>query len=116
MKTQLKRIRKYRKITQQQMADMLGVKVRRYMSWERNETEISAEYLVACADILECSCDELVGLPINNVYSDPREAELHRVYQKLDDPARDVVLDVARGQLAMGRNEKRNATSRSMTA
>ncbi len=84
MNNNLKSIRKSRKLSQQDMADKLGVKVSRYGSWERNERMPSLEQAFACAVILDCSIDALVGHDVPATFTDPREAELHRVWCGLD--------------------------------
>ena len=57
----LKYFRKLRKKTQQQMADLLGVKLRTYQSYELDEREPSIKALVALADALDVPLDYLLG-------------------------------------------------------
>lgn len=62
MNLQLKQIRKMRGLSQEDMADRLGVKVSRYGTWERGERMMSVEQAFNCAIILECTLDEIAGL------------------------------------------------------
>lgn len=57
----LKQIRESQKISQQEMADRLGVKVRTYGSWEREEAPISFPVVTQCAEILGCTTDDIAG-------------------------------------------------------
>lgn len=84
MQVRLKEIRRQRGLSQQDMAERLGIKTSRYGSWERGERMLNAAQLVACARVLDCSCDEILGMEIQTEFSDPREAELHRVWRGLD--------------------------------
>lgn len=59
MKLKLKEIRKSRKFSQQDMANMLNIKVRTYASWERQENNLSLENAIKIADILDISLDKL---------------------------------------------------------
>ena len=62
MKTQLKRLRKTAGIkSQKEMAARLGVLERTYASWERGEVSMSFPQAIDCANILECSLDDLAG-------------------------------------------------------
>ena len=111
MKNNLKQIRKSRKLTQQQMADTLGVKINRYRSWERGVVEISGVYLLKCADILDCSLDDIAGHEAKSRYRDRGEEELHRIWAMLDNRGRTCVLEMARGQLALGRTSEMSKVS-----
>jgi DNA-binding XRE family transcriptional regulator len=95
MALRLGEIRKRAGIDQQSMADAVGVKKRTYGSWERGEVKMNIAQLVKCARILDCSTDEILGLPINQSFSDPHEAELHRVWQGLDRERQDRLLATA---------------------
>lgn len=84
MELRLGTLRKRAGLSQKEMADAVGVKVRTYGSWEREEVTMSVSQLVDCARVLDCSTDEILGMPIRTAFSDPREAEIHRVWQGLD--------------------------------
>lgn len=95
MGIQLAAIRKRIGISQQEMADRLGVKKRTYGSWEREEVTFNASQLVDCARVLDCSTDEIMGHEVPTEFSDPREAELHRVWRGLDVERQDRLLATA---------------------
>lgn len=56
---------------------------------------MNAEQLFTCAVALDCSIDEIVGHDVPTEFSDPREAELHRVWRGLDVERQDRLLGVA---------------------
>ena len=59
----IKEIRKLRNLTQQELADKIGVQRQALTNWERktNNTLPSLENLVILCEVLECSLDYLVG-------------------------------------------------------
>ena len=103
MDLKLKAIRELRGLTQQEMADRVGVKIRTYGTWERGERTLNAQQLVDCACALDCSTDELLGLDIRASFADPREAELHRIYHGLSRQGRNLVLRSAQAEYALER-------------
>ena len=62
MEIHLQEIRKRRKLSQGDVADALGVKVRTYGSWERGEAMLSLKQAYDCAIVLGCTIDEIAGL------------------------------------------------------
>lgn len=96
MKLNLASIRNRAGLSQQNMADALGIKKRTYGSWERGEVTFNAAQLVECARILDCSTDEILGHEVPAHFSDPREAELHRVWRGLNVERQDRLLAEAR--------------------
>lgn len=95
MKNRLKAIRKAQGLTQQDIADAIGEKIATYRTWERGTTNFNIRQLVDCARVLDCSTDEILGMPIRTTFSDPREAELHRVWRGLDIERQDRLLATA---------------------
>ena len=95
MNNRLKELRKSRKLTQQDVADAIGERVATYRTWERGTTNFNIVQLVDCARVLDCSTDEILGMPIQTDFSDPREAELHRVWRGLDVERQDRLLATA---------------------
>ena len=57
----LKLLRRERKVPQQQLADLMGVKIRGYQYYERETTEPTIAALIAVADFYDVSIDYLVG-------------------------------------------------------
>lgn len=61
MDLQIKAIRTRRKMRQEDVADALGMPVRRYGSYERGERKLSLRDAALIADVLDCTLDELAG-------------------------------------------------------
>ena len=57
----IKEMRERTGMTQQQVADYLGIKKPRYGDWERETREINLRDAIRLADLFECSLDELAG-------------------------------------------------------
>lgn len=57
----LRKSRKSKRLTQQQIADEIGVNRSSYSNWEKGKRESSFENLVKLADLLEVSLDWLFG-------------------------------------------------------
>ena len=57
----LREFRKSKKITQQELADRLGIKRNTYSDWENGKTEPTFEILVKLADLFDVSLDWLFG-------------------------------------------------------
>lgn len=96
METQLRKYRRNEGLTQQQMADRLGVKKRTYGSWERDEAEMSFPWACACADILNCTLDELAGRKPTREYTDPRQEQLNGCYESLNDESKTDVANMVK--------------------
>ena len=96
METNLKSIRKSRGMTQRQLAESIGEKVATYGTWERGTSTPNIEQLVRCAQVLDCSTDEILGMEIKTTFADQREAELHRIWRGLDRERQDRLIDDAR--------------------
>ena len=59
----LKDIRKEKGLTQEELANAVGVSTRVLGAWERCDTEFPFNYAVEIADMLGCSLEELAGRP-----------------------------------------------------
>ena len=97
MKLNLKGVRRDAGVTQQQLADALGVSLATVGNWERGVTYPDAEQVWRCAEVLGCTPNDIFG------WTDPGDAprdsqrdELDQIWPKLGDGARGTVLDVAR--------------------
>lgn len=62
MDNKLKELRKKKKLTQQDMADLIGVSLVQYFKYEKGVTDITTSTLVKLAQILDCSVDDILGL------------------------------------------------------
>lgn len=60
-KTQLKKIRQARGLTQTQLAYDLGVSKATYSSWESGRIELGANRIVALAERLYCTPNDILG-------------------------------------------------------
>lgn len=58
---QLKRIRRERGMKQQDVASALGVSVKVYGGWERQDTEFPVSAAIEVAELFGCTLDELAG-------------------------------------------------------
>lgn len=96
MRNNLKTLRKRMGLTQDQLAEAIGEKTATYGTWERGTTEFNVVQLLRCAEVLDCSCDAILGHEVGERYTDPMERALHMTWEKLDDHDRQMVLDVAR--------------------
>lgn len=62
----LYKIRKERKKTQKQIADLLGIATQNYWRYEQGDADISADYLIKLADYYNVSVDYLLGYEVGN--------------------------------------------------
>ena len=99
MELQLKKLRMRAGLNQREMAQKLGVDWRTYGSWERGERMINLSQACQCADILDCTVDEIAGRdtpPRGPSFSDPWQRELNECYEAASDQGRGTIVDVAR--------------------
>lgn len=66
MELQLKQIRKAQKITQKQMAELLGVDLKTVGNWELGKTAIKLEDAVSICRALHCTPNDLCGWYIDH--------------------------------------------------
>jgi len=72
---QLKALRKERKLTQRELAEILGLKLRSYQQYEYRETTPSYEGLIRIADFFGVSLDYLIGREWKTPEVQPEEAD-----------------------------------------
>lgn len=99
----LKQIRKAGDYTQQQVADGVGVKVATYRTWENGKRMPSFAQVIACAEFLGCTTDEIAGRPIDHECLKPYERELIECYRSSTPERQDRLLDSARDSAAMSK-------------
>lgn len=94
MHLKMKQIRVGLGLGQKDVAEKLGMPVRRYGSYERGERTLSLEDAARIADVFDCSLDELAGRDWHQAsdYADPRQAELNRCWELLDPERQDRIL------------------------
>ena len=99
MKFMLKKLRSDAGLSQQEMADKLGIPSRTYGAWEREESVINIRQAAAICNVLGCTPNNLVGWPMDGLTHD--ESDLVKSYKACDTPTRASVLMVAKnGALA----------------
>lgn len=94
MGLQLKAMRRARKMTQEELASMIGQTARVVGSWERGESALPIDDAARIADVFDCSLDELAGRDWHpsSDYTDPRQAELNRCWESLDPERQDRII------------------------
>lgn len=90
----IKQMRERAKMTQPEVAKILGVRVGRYGDWERETREINLREAIKLADIFHCTLDELAGIAKPALSED--ENVIVAAYRATDDGNRERLLDVAR--------------------
>jgi len=63
----LRKIRNKKNISQQQIADFLGVERRTYVSWEAGEADIKSSFIPKLAEILQVEINDLFKDKTSNV-------------------------------------------------
>ena len=57
----IKRLRKAKNVTQEQIAEVLGISVTAVSKWERNEAQPELSKIVALCELFEVDANELLG-------------------------------------------------------
>lgn len=97
MNLQMKRIRESKGLSQQYVADLIDVPVRRYGSWEREERKMNFEDACRIADVLECTLDELAGREWKGEgFADPDKNALVGYYDCMNTSGRSALVESAR--------------------
>ncbi len=101
----LRDIRKSQKLTQSELASMVGVTARIVSSWERGETELTLADAYNCAHVLGCTPNDLCAFPARGQVPpetrDPLRDELVRAYDACDGPRRVRLVETARDAAGM---------------
>lgn len=58
----LRKYRKEKKLTQEQLADLLNVSFQTISKWEKEKTEPNIDTLIKIASIFNITLDELIGV------------------------------------------------------
>lgn len=94
--TRLKQLRQKNKLTQSELADILGLKPTAISNYESKRNEPSFEKLIALSAYFDVSCDYLLGLsdaylPVGGEVLDKDIVEFFNMYQQLDiDSAKEI--------------------------
>jgi len=97
----LKELREQRKITQQQLADLLQIPRTTLAHYESGRNEMSYDLLCRSADYFNVSVDFLLGR--EQLFSDARVPypEIIELYNQMSDSEKQILLGYARGMLAV---------------
>ncbi len=82
----LTRMRKLNGMTQQQVADRIGITAGNYTNYESEKRTPSLEKLVAIAELFDCSTDYLLGLSdkINPGNEYVKKEKIHNLINELE--------------------------------
>ena len=112
MNLQLKLLRVRAGLSQDEMAERLGIKTSRYGTWERGERMMSLEQACQVAEVLGCTLEELVGrssaITQRAPATDPSLSELNDCWEAASDSGRGTMLDVARAMRATSKRPGRD--------
>ncbi|WP_105617525.1 helix-turn-helix domain-containing protein [Vallitalea okinawensis] len=93
---QLKHLRMEHKKTQQEVADLLGIRCKAYAQYESNELQLSFNQLVEVADLYHVTMDYLLDRTHIKYSDDPYDEKLLILYQQLKErPLLNKLLDIA---------------------
>ncbi len=86
----LKQLRQKHKLTQSELADILGLKPTAISNYESKRNEPSFEKLIALSKYFDVSCDYLLGitdayLPVGGEVLDKEIVDFFNLYQQLDE-------------------------------
>lgn len=95
---QIKRMRNRAGLTQQQVADALGISKGRFGSWEREDRDINLVDAVRLADLFRCTLDELAGYEPPSSALSASELQLIDDYRSTDDRGRRNIAAIAAAQ------------------
>ena len=118
----MKELRKNRKLTQNQLAMMIGETDRVVGAWERGETALPLDSAYKIAIALGCSVNDLCGWPKGTnevrVFEDDFEEELLRCYRESTPDRQDRILDTARDAAGMSKEmaERHMSEAKQQTA
>lgn len=96
MNLQLKRLRNLKGLSQEDIAESLGIKKSRYGTWERGERMMSLEQAYNVTEVLGCTLEELVGRAPVRSFADPGQAALNACYENMNDDGKGTLVSVAR--------------------
>lgn len=93
--------------TQGEIAARLGIKERKYASWEREEVALTLEDAYMLAMVLGCTPNDLCGWPQGKnegrTFNDAFEQELLDCYRSCTPRRQDRILDTARDAAGMSK-------------
>lgn len=114
MQLQLKMYRKQAKMSQAELAAMLGVSARTVGAWERGENQPDADQILRCAEALGLSPNEIYGwaspddsrvTPTNQNSTDSMECQLIDVFRSMNASGKASLVAVARSLASIPCNQ-----------
>lgn len=96
----LRKLRKERKLTQQQVADAIGLGMQAYSYYEKGDRQPSPETLCKLADFFGVSVDEILGrVSYQDIFDDARvdSPEILRLYCQMSPEEQSHLVNYARG-------------------
>ena len=101
--------------TQGEIAAHLGIKERKYASWEREEVALTLEDAFMLSIALGCTPNDLCGWPEGKnegrTFNDAFEQELLESYQSCTPRRKDRILDTSRDAAGMSKEATERASS-----
>lgn len=115
----LRQLRKERRLTQQQVADAIGIGMQAYSYYEKEDRQPSPDTLIKLADFFCVSIDEILGrVSYQDIFDDARidNPEILRLYAQMSPEEQSNLVNYARGIIS-GRElrisaEKNNRTQK----
>lgn len=112
MGLQLRRLRRSKRLTQEDLASKIGQTARVLGAWEREETALPLDEAARIADVLECTLDELAGRDFqpndNSLTSD--ESNLVGIFRESNAQGKASIMAVAQAQPGMGTVSERRTS------
>lgn len=106
----LKELRESRGLRQEDVAQMLDVKLSTYRTWEQGTTGIRLDRACAICNVLHCTPNDLCGWYLSHPsdrpsassgHSDPQQRELNSLYESCSPQGKGAILVSARGMAAL---------------
>lgn len=100
----IKKMRENAGLSQQEVADSLGVKKPRYGDWERETTQINLRDAIRLADLFGCTLDELANHRVERAFPSlsPEERRLLDAYKSANAQGRAAIDAVAGASSGVG--------------
>ena len=106
----VRKLREGRNMTQTELSEMLGMKTYTTVSkWEKNENFPKGKDLKKLAEIFDVTSDYLLGLTdskLKKITTQNEKTEIISIYDQLEEPRQEKVLDFAKEQLDDQENSK----------
>lgn len=106
----VRKLREGRNMTQTELSEMLGMKTYTTVSkWEKNENFPKGKDLKKLAEIFDVTSDYLLGLTdskLKKITTQNEKTEIISIYDQLEEPRQEKVLDFAKEQLDEQENSK----------